>query len=104
MLRPFPDRSSIVLPAPPRSDVPAHLRADYRCGNGVLSSRRLENLADTVVRAAVSGKAAMKEDLEKQLSELVRRREDLQGQAQACRWRCSPDNPKCRTVSSSASN
>jgi chromosome segregation ATPase len=46
------------------------------------SYTRVKTLADTAARAALSGKAAMKEDLEKQLSELVRRWEDLQSQAQ----------------------
>jgi chaperonin cofactor prefoldin len=47
-----------------------------------VSYTRVKTLADTAARTALTGKAAMREDLEKQLSDLVQRWEDLEGQAQ----------------------
>ena len=44
---------------------------------------RVKDLADNAARAALSGKAAMKAELEKQLGLLVQRWEDLQGKVQA---------------------
>jgi len=47
-----------------------------------VSYARVKILADTAARAALTGKAAMRDDLEKQLTELVQRWENLEGQAQ----------------------
>ena len=48
-----------------------------------VSYTRVKILADTAARTALTGKAAMRDDLEKQLTELVQRWENLEGQAQA---------------------
>jgi len=48
-----------------------------------VSYARVKILADTAARTALTGKAAMRDDLEKQLAELVERWESLEGQAQA---------------------
>ena len=48
-----------------------------------VSYARVKILADTAARTALTGNAAMRDDLEKQLSELVQRWENLEGQAQA---------------------
>ena len=48
-----------------------------------VSYTRVKTLADTAERTALTRKAAMRDDLEKQLTELVQRWENLEGQAQA---------------------